>query len=51
MGQGLWMQTANEQYVDARLVVKGLREKVWVEDSGFKRFDVETVQRISPPAK
>ena len=49
VGQGLWMQTAREQFGDARIGVKGLRERVRVENSDFRRFDVQTVQAIGDP--
>ena len=49
VGPGLWMQTASEQFIDARLVVKGLRERTRVENFDFKRFDVETIEKINPP--
>ena len=49
VGQGLWMQTANEQYVDIRVVVKSIRERVRVEDRDFKRFDVETLHTVGAP--
>ncbi len=51
VGDGLWMQTASEQYLNARIVIKGVREKVRIEDSDFKKFNVETVQRIGSPSQ
>lgn len=46
VGQGLWLETGNEQHVSARLlVVKSFRQNVQVKDFDFKRFDVGTVQR------
>jgi hypothetical protein len=50
VGQGLWLETSNEQHVAARLLlVKSFRENVHVKDFDFKRFDVGTVQQIGAP--
>ena len=50
VGQGLWLETGNEQHVAARLLVmKSFRQNVHVKDLDFKRFDVGTVQQIGPP--
>jgi hypothetical protein len=51
IGDGLWMETANEQHVEARLVVKRYRQNVHIKDVDFKRFDVESLQKISPPSR
>src|SRR5580698_5290049 len=51
IGDGLWMETANEQHVEARLVVKHYRQNVHIKDVDFKRFDVESLQQISPPSR
>ena len=51
IGDGLWMETANEQHVEARLVVKRYRQNVHIKDVDFKRFDVESLQQISPPSR
>jgi hypothetical protein len=51
VGQGLWMQTASEEYIAARLVVKGFRLKVHIKDFDFRKFNVETLQQIGPPSK
>ncbi len=45
------METANEQHVEARLVVKRYRQNVHIKDVDFKRFDVESLQKISPPSR
>ena len=49
VGQGLWMQTSNEQHLDIRIVVKGLRQNIHVQDSDFKRFDVGTIEKVGTP--
>jgi hypothetical protein len=49
IGDGLWMETANEQHVEARLVVKPYRQNVHIKDVDFQRFDVESLQKITPP--
>src|SRR5207247_1275143 len=36
VGQGLWLESANEQHVTARVVVKSLRQNVHVKDFDFK---------------
>ena len=51
IGDGLWMETANEQHVEARLVIKRYRQNVHIKDVDFKRFDVESLQKISPPSR
>jgi hypothetical protein len=51
IGDGLWMETANEQHVEARLVVKRYRQNVHIKDVDFKRFNVESLQQISPPSR
>jgi hypothetical protein len=51
IGDGLWMETANEQHVEARLVVKRYRQNVHIKDVDFKRFDVDSLQKISPPSR
>jgi hypothetical protein len=51
IGDGLWMETANEQHVEARLVVKRYRQNVHIKDVDFKRFDVESLQKINPPSR
>jgi hypothetical protein len=51
IGDGLWMETANEQHVEARLVVKRYRQNVHIKDVDFKRFDVESLQKINPPLR
>lgn len=42
---GLWMQTSRAERLDARLVVKKLREDVHVTDFGFKKFNAQAVQK------
>jgi esterase/lipase len=48
IGDGLWMQTASEQHVAARIAVKSVRQNVHVKAFDFKKFDVDVFQRISP---
>jgi hypothetical protein len=50
VGEGLWMQTSNEQHLDLRIVlVKGYRQNIHVQDFDFKKFDVGAVQRVEAP--
>lgn len=50
VGEGLWMQTSNEQHIDVRIVlVKGYRQNIHVQDFDFKKFDVGTVQKLEGP--
>jgi hypothetical protein len=49
VGDGLWMQTSNAQHMDVRFVMKKIREDIHVKDFDFKKFNVETVQQVSPP--
>jgi hypothetical protein len=51
IGDGLWMETAREEHVDARIVVKNFRQNVHVKDVDFKKFNVDAVEHIAPPAK
>ena len=51
VGDGLWMQTSNAQHMDARFVVKKIREDIHVDDFDFKKFNVAAVQQVSPPAR
>jgi len=51
VGDGLWMQTSNTQHMDARFVTKKIREDVRAEQFDFKKFNVEAVQQVSPPAR
>ena len=48
IGEGLWMQTANEQHMNLRVVVKGVHENVYVKCSGFKRFNVDAAPATTP---
>jgi hypothetical protein len=50
IGDGLWMETAREQHVDARIVVRNFRQNVHVKDVDFKKFNVDAVQ-TNPTAK
>lgn len=45
IGEGLWMQTTNEQHMNMRVIVKGVHENTRVTSFDFKRFDVETIQK------
>lgn len=51
LGGGLWMQVGSEDHLAARVVVKNLRMNVHIQDLDFRRFDVETAQKIGAPAK
>ncbi len=51
IGEGLWMQTSNEQHVDARVVVKTYRVNVHIRNVEFKKFNVETLDKVGAPAK
>lgn len=48
VGEGLWLQTANDQHVTARVLVKSERRNVHIQDFDFRRFDVATLQTINP---
>ena len=41
IGDGLWMQTENEQHMNVRVMVKGVRENVSMKSYDFKRFNVD----------
>jgi hypothetical protein len=43
IGEGLWMQTANEQHMNMRVITKGVHENVYVKSIDFKRFNVDAV--------
>ena len=45
VGEGLWMQTANHEHMNARVVTKSLRENVRVRNFDFKRFNVEAISK------
>jgi hypothetical protein len=51
IGDGLWMQTSNDQHVNARIVVKNFRQNVHTKNTEFKKFSVDVLQQISPPGK
>lgn len=51
IGDGLWMETSNDQHVSARIVVKNFRENTHASDFDFKKFSVEAVEKPPPPAK
>lgn len=51
IGDGLWMQTSNDQHVNARIVVKNFRQNVHSKNTDFKKFNVDVLQQISPPGK
>lgn len=50
VGQGLWLQTASEVHVAARLLVKNFRQNEHIKDVDFKRFDVGVMEHINPPS-
>jgi hypothetical protein len=45
VGEGLWMQTGNQEHMNARVVTKSLRENIRVRNFDFKRFNVEAVSK------
>jgi hypothetical protein len=49
IGDGLWMETSNDQHVSARIVVKNFRENVRARNFDFKKFNVEAVEQTKPP--
>jgi len=51
IGGGLWMQTSNDQHVNARIVVRNFRQNVHTKNTDFKKFNVEILQQIGPPGK
>jgi hypothetical protein len=51
VGDGLWMQTASAEHLDARVVVKKFREDVFIKDFEFKRFNTGVIQQPSPASK
>ena len=48
VGEGLWMQTANQQHMNARVVTKSVRENVSVRNFDFARFNVGATQVDKP---
>jgi hypothetical protein len=51
VGDGLWMQTSSAEHLDARFVVKKLREDVHVTDYDFKKFNTGVIQQATAPSK
>ncbi len=49
LGDGLWMQTASEDHLAARVVIKNLRMNLHIQDFDFKKFDIGTAQKIGLP--
>ncbi len=49
VGDGLWLQTATEEHVTARLLLKSERQNVHIKDFDFQRFDVGMLQNIGAP--
>ncbi|HVV47199.1 MAG TPA: hypothetical protein VHC72_18435 [Bryobacteraceae bacterium] len=49
IGDGLWMQTASEDHLAARVVIRNLRMNVHIQDFDFRKFNVGTRQEISAP--
>ena len=47
IGEGLWMQTGNEQHMNMRVIAKGVRENVLMKSFDFKRFNVDAVATMS----
>jgi len=48
VGDGLWLQTATEEHVAARVLLKSERQNVHIRDFDFQRFDVGMLQKINP---
>ena len=44
IGEGLWMQTANDQHMNLRVIVRGIHENTQVKNFDFKRFNADAVQ-------
>ena len=49
IGEGLWMQTANDQHMNLRVIVKGMHENTRVKQFDFKRFNAEAVEVEKKP--
>jgi hypothetical protein len=49
IGDGLWMETSNDQHVSARIVVRNFRENVRARNFDFKKFNVEALEQTKPP--
>jgi hypothetical protein len=45
IGDGLWMETSNDQHVSARIVVKNFRQNTHARDFEFKKFNVDAVSK------
>ena len=45
IGDGLWMETSNDQHISARIVVKNFRQNTHAKDFDFKKFNVEAVEQ------
>ena len=46
IGEGLWMQTALDQHLNARVIAKSVHESNSTRNSDFRRFDVAAAQKI-----
>jgi hypothetical protein len=44
IGEGLWMQTASDQHMNVRVIVKGMHEDTRVKQFDFKRFNAEAAE-------
>jgi hypothetical protein len=52
LGDELWMPAVSEIHLNAReLLLRGVRRKIHIKDSGFRRFDTGVLQQIAPPAQ
>ena len=50
IGAELWMPSVSEIHLAAReLLVRGVRQNIHIRDSGFRRFDTDVKQVVSPP--
>ena len=51
VGDGLWMQTSSAEHLDARFVVKKLRQDVHLTAFDFKKFNTGVIQQATVPSK
>jgi hypothetical protein len=49
IGEGLWMETASDQHMNLRVIVKGMHENVRLKQFDFKRFNAEAVEVDKKP--
>ena len=49
IGEGLWMQTANDPHMNLRVIVKGMHENTRVKKFDFKRFNADATEVEKKP--